>query len=86
MIMFWNRKVLYRGSSIKRYHEIINILELNNIKYTHKIENKNKDKESIIDTMIIGTLSQSEDFSYEYSIFVNKKNYESANYLINHIN
>ena len=42
--VFWNRRALFRGSSSKRYNEIRNILELNNIKYTLKIENKNKDK------------------------------------------
>lgn len=36
------------------------------------------------DKMIIGTLGQKENFSYEYIIFVNKENYGYANYLINH--
>lgn len=82
--MFWNRRLLYKGTSKKRYDEIINILELNNIKYDFKIENKNKDKGPLVDKMITGTiLSKSEDFSNEYSIFVNKEYYELATYLIN---
>ncbi|GAA0087081.1 hypothetical protein UT300007_35220 [Clostridium sp. CTA-7] len=58
--MFWNRRLLYRRTSIKRYNEIRNILELNNIKYTLKMENKGY----AINKIIIGTLRQSEDFSY----------------------
>jgi phage pi2 protein 07 len=58
--VFWNRRLLYRRTSIKRYNEIRNILELNNIKYTLKMENKGY----VINKIIIGTLRQSEDFSY----------------------
>lgn len=39
----------------------------------------------MVDKMIIGTLGQKEDFSYEYSIIVDKENYEYAYYLINQI-
>lgn len=80
--MFWNRKVLYKGSSKKRYDEIINILTINNIKYDYKIENKNSSKGPLVDKMMIGTLPKSEDFSFEYIIYVGKKDYESAEYLI----
>lgn len=81
--MFWNRDLLYKGTSMERFNEIRNILELNNIKYKIKIENKNKAIGPLMDKAIIGTLGQKEDFSYEYSILVNKENYEYANYLIN---
>lgn len=81
--MFWNRRVLYKGNSKKIYNEIINILKINNIKYDCKIENKNSCKGPLVDKMIIGTLSQREDFSFEYIIFVNKNDYESVKYLIN---
>ena len=83
--MFWNKDLLYRGTSIERYNEIKNILELNNIKYKIKIENKNKDIGPLMDKAIIGTLGQKENFSHEYSIFVNKENYEYAHYLINNL-
>ncbi|MEN8076230.1 hypothetical protein ABFP60_04660 [Clostridioides difficile] len=81
--MFWNRRVLYKGNSKKIYNEIINILKINNIKYNCKIESKNSCKGPLVDKMIIGTLSQREDFSFEYIIFVNKNDYESVKYLIN---
>ena len=41
--MFSNKKLLYKGTSKKIYDKIINTLELNNIKYTTKIKNKNKE-------------------------------------------
>lgn len=54
--MFWNKDLLYRGTSIERYNEIKDILELNNIKYKIKIENKNKDIGTLIDKAIIGRI------------------------------
>lgn len=83
--MFWNRCLLYRGTSIEKYNEVRNILQINNIKYNLKISNKNSYIGPMMDKMIIGTLSQKEDFSNEYIIFVNKKNYEYAKYIINEI-
>ena len=56
-----------------------------NIKYKEKIENKNGNLGPMVDKMIIGTLGQKEDFSYEYSIIVDKENHEYAYYLINQI-
>ena len=80
--MFWNREVIYKGSSKKRYDEIINILTINNIKYDYKIENKNSSKGPLIDKMMIGSLQKSEDFSFEYIIYIDKKDYGLAEYLI----
>jgi len=37
--MFWNKCLLYKGSSIETYNKIKNTLNLNNIKYKEKIEN-----------------------------------------------
>lgn len=81
--MFSNKKLLYKGTSKKIYDKIINTLELNNIKYTTKIKNKNKEIGPMIDKLIIGTLGQKEDFSYEYNIFIKKENYEKAINLVN---
>lgn len=83
--MFWNKCLLYKGASIETYNKIKNTLNLNNIKYKEKIENKNGNLGPMVDKMIIGTLGQKEDFSYEYSIIVDKENHEYAYYLINQI-
>ena len=83
--MFWNKCLLYKVSSIETYNKIKNTLNLNNIKYKEKIENKNGNLGPMVDKMIIGTLGQKEDFSYEYSIIVDKENHEYAYYLINQI-
>ena len=83
--MFWNKQLLYKGNSKKKYDDIINILSINNIKYDCKIENRNSNKGPLVDKMMIGTLSQRENFSFEYIIFINKKDYESTKYLIRNI-
>lgn len=56
--MFFNKQVIYNGSSKKKYNEIINILELNNIKYTEKIRNINKDIGPMMNKMMVGTLGE----------------------------
>lgn len=81
--MFLNKRLLYKGTSVKEYNEVINILELNNIKYTDKVNNKNKDIGPIINKVMVGTLGEREDFSYEYSVFVIKDDYEYASSLLN---
>lgn len=83
--MFFNKQVIYNGSSKKKYNEIINILELNNIKYTEKIRNINKDIGSMMNKMMVGTLGEKEDFSYEYTIWVSDEKYELASNLIKNI-
>ena len=74
--MLFNKQVIYKGSSKKKYNEIINILELNNIKYTEKIRNKNKDIGPMMNKIMVGTLGEKEEFSYEYTIWVNDEKYE----------
>lgn len=83
--MFFNKQVIYNGSSKKKYNEIINILELNNIKYTEKIRNINKDIGPMMNKMMVGTLGEKEDFSYEYTIWVSNEKYELASTLIKNI-
>lgn len=83
--MLFNKQVIYKGSSKKKYNEIINILELNNIKYTDKIRNKNKDIGPMMNKIIVGTLGEKEEFSYEYTIWVSKEEYEFAFNLIKNV-
>lgn len=83
--MLFNKQVIYKGSSKKKYNEIINILELNNIKYTEKIRNKNKDSGPMMNKFMVGTLGEKEDFSYEYIIWVNNEKYELASNLMKNI-
>lgn len=83
--MIFNKQVIYKGSSKKKYNEIINILELNNIKYTEKIRNKNKDIGPMMNKIMVGTLGEKEEFSYEYTIWVNDEKYELALNLMKNI-
>lgn len=83
--MLFNKQVIYKGSSKKKYNEIINILELNNIKYTEKIRNKNKDIGPMMNKIMVGTLGEKEEFSYEYTIWVNDEKYELALNLMKNI-
>lgn len=80
--MFWDKKLLHKGKSIEEYNKVINILELNNIKYKDKVDNKIANDMSMFDKASMGSLSKKENFSYEYSIFVKKDDYDYAKSLI----
>ena len=58
---------------------------MNNIKYTEKIRNINKDIGPMMNKMMVGTLGEKEDFSYEYTIWVSDEKYELASNLIKNI-
>lgn len=83
--MIFNKELIYKGSSRREYEEIINILTLNDIKYIEKIRNKNKDIGPMINKMMVGTLGENENFSYEYTIWVSKEKYELVSSLIKNI-
>ncbi|KPI55861.1 hypothetical protein KW94_02465 [Clostridioides difficile] len=81
--MILNRIELFRGYSLDRFNEICSILSVNKIKYKYKVRNNTYSKGSFSNKMILGNLGQKEDFSYEYSIYVHKDDYEQADALIN---
>jgi len=41
MIMFWNRKEVYVGFSMKKFVEVREVLSSNGIKYEHRVVNRN---------------------------------------------
>ncbi|MCC0647218.1 hypothetical protein [Clostridioides sp. ZZV15-6598] len=81
--MFLNRIELFKGYSLDKFNEICGILSVNKIEYKYKVRNNVYSKGLFSNKMILGNLGQKEDFSYEYSIYVHKDDYEQACALIN---
>ncbi|MCC0634138.1 hypothetical protein [Clostridioides sp. ZZV15-6388] len=81
--MFLNRIELFKGYSLDKFNEICDILSVNKIEYKYKVRNNVYSKRLSNNKMVLGNLGQKEDFSYEYSIYVHKDDYEQAFALIN---
>ena len=84
MITIFNRKEIYLTYSMSEQVKVRDILSQNNIDYYVKTVNR------MAPSLFApgrrsrtGTFGQNMDFSYEYTIYVHKKDYDKARYLIN---
>ena len=83
MIMFWNRKEVYVGFSMKSFGEIRDILSANGIKYTYKVININSSSTIGSSRVSLGSLGEKPQLAYEYYVYVNKNDYDNAYGIIN---
>ena len=84
MFTFFNSESLWIGTDMNRLNQICDILDTNSIPYKHKVKNhlgQWNGRGTTRGTM--GSLGNSTDQMYQYEIFVHKKEYEKAKYLIN---
>ena len=82
MIFLWNRKEIYNGFSINELNRIKDSLSEKGIKYDVKVVNRTTS--SGFDTLRgrIGSMGENHKYSYEYYIYVHKKDYDEAIYKI----
>lgn len=85
MITIFNRKEVYLTYSINKQAEIRKILSQNNIKYSVKTINRMSSSPISRGTRRMGAVGQDMDLNYEYTIYVHKKDYDKAKYIINKI-
>ncbi len=84
MIGFWNRSLVYRGTSMTESAGIRDLLAANSLNYTWKVHNRST-KWSGRDgggTVRAQFGSTGDVTPYEYEVFVHKKDYELAKHLI----
>ena len=74
MIMFWNRKEVFMGNSMKRLSEVRSILSVNKIEYMYKIVSLNQG----VTRGRTGTLGVNMDYLNTYYVYVHKKDYTNA--------
>lgn len=79
MITVFNRKELIITMEMKRQAEVRDILSQNHIAYTVKTTNLHSARNMRGRT---GSFGINPDYSYEYKIYVQKKDFERAAYLI----
>lgn len=83
MIFLWDRREVYQGTSSIKFFDIRNILNLNDIRYTHKIKNRQTPSVLTPERNLMGSLGQKVDYSYTYYLYVHKDDYDLAIHLIN---
>jgi len=85
MIMIWNRKEVFVGSSMKKCSEIRDSLSINNINYSYKVVNRNNSTFMGSNRANTGTFGEKTEFAYEYYIYVHKDDYNTANAIIHNM-
>ena len=82
MLTIFNRKELIVTMDIHRQAEIRDVLAQNSIDYT--VKTKNLQNSGVLDSQRghTGNMGINQDYSYEYKIYVQKKDYEAARGLI----
>ena len=84
MFTIFNSESLWLGTDMNRLSQIRGILDNNAIKYKYKVKNQLGQWNGRGTTRgTVGSLGNSTDQMYQYEIFVHKKEYEKAKYLIN---
>lgn len=83
MITILNRKKLITTFSMEQQAAVRNILAANNIDYTFKTTSRNDSSAYNNVRARTGNLAPNPQYAYEYIIYVNKKDYETAVALIN---
>lgn len=82
MITIFNRKELLVTLDMARQSEVRNILADNGIKYSVKVVNLQSASVVGSSRSRVGSYGVNQKFSYEYKIYVHKRDYENALHLI----
>ena len=82
MITIFNRKELLVTFDMKSQGEIRDVLSANGIKYTVKVTNRQTAAIIGSNRARVGSFGINPDLSYEYKIYVHKKDYDNAVRLI----
>ena len=83
MILVCNRKEIYNGFSINEFNRIKNILAQKGIQYEFKTVNRTTSSGFDTSRGRVGSMGENMKYSYEYYIYVHRKNYNQAVFLIN---
>ena len=82
MITIFNRKEVMNTFSMKQQSDVRSILGINKIDYKTKIVNIGGSNNYGAVRGQFGSLGVDEDYSREYYIYVHKKDYENAKFII----
>jgi hypothetical protein len=78
IMWFWNRKEIYFGTSLKEFSDLRDIVALSGIRYDYKIMDHSSSTRGRF-----GNLGLNPNYEKQYYLYVHKKDYENAKYIIN---
>ena len=78
MIMLWNRREVFVGSSMQRFNEIRNMLALDGIKYTYRVVDSTSPYFGSSNRARTDSFGVNMNYSKTYYIYVHKRDYENA--------
>lgn len=78
MIMFWNRRKVYIGTSPEDIHNARQKLEDNNIKYDYRVPGDTNLSIWGSEGVVLGTFGRNLKYAATYYLYVHKKDYEHA--------
>lgn len=83
MIHFFNRKSIYIGNDMKIFGDIRQLLAANHIRYTYRVKNQ-MGQWAGHGTLRAqtGSMGQLRSLGEDYEVFVHKKDYDEALYLL----
>lgn len=77
MITFFNSKTVYLGTDMKRFNEMRDWLEANDIKYKYRVKSRMSQWQGHGTVRgRLGSAGNAPELMYEYEILVHKKDYE----------
>jgi len=82
MIGFWNRREVFIGNSLQKFSETREMLEGNAIKYKYKVASDSHKSAFATTRARTSSFGQNMDFSRTYYIYVHKKDYEKASFIL----
>lgn len=85
MITFFNRKEVYNGFSMEQCSNIRDILSANKIKYDYRCVSNSNSPSIASRSALMGSFGENQNLAYMYYVYVHKKDYDQACYLINKI-
>ena len=78
MILVWNRKEVHVSTSLDQFNAVCDILASNQIRYKHRVVNRNSANVSGSSRARTGTFGQNLNQSVTYYVYVHQNDYEQA--------
>lgn len=78
MIGFFNWRSIWIGTDMKRFNELRDYLDKNEVRYKYKVKNRTTEWSGRGGTVRgrAGSIGNPTELMYEYELFVHKKDYE----------
>jgi hypothetical protein len=78
-MFLFNYQEVYAGFSLEEFKNVRDTLAMNKIKYKYRVVNLNENR----NRRSLGSFGNNRNLEIQYYVFVQRKDYEQANYFVN---